>query len=104
MSAPSTVRLAAGSAPLSAPVSISSSRAIFAIPKSRTFVMTAPPAEISSRMLSGLRSRWMTPASWAAWTAEQTCRIRSAAALGGITPRSWISVASGRPATYSSTR
>ena len=37
---------------------------------------TGLPSWLSTRMLDGLRSRWMTPFWWACWTAEQTCTNR----------------------------
>ena len=43
-----------------------------AMPKSMTFAKGRPSVMLT-RMLRGLRSRWMTPLVWACCTASQTC-------------------------------
>ena len=53
-------------------------RTIFARPKSATF--TRPRR--SSRMFSGLMSRWTMPWSWANWSASQICGTMASASRG----------------------
>ncbi len=43
-----------------------------AMPKSITTGDGAPDSVVVTRMLEGLRSRWMMPFWWACWTAWQT--------------------------------
>ena len=47
-----------------------------ATPKSITFGMGLVPSCRVTRMLEGLRSRWMTPFWWACWMAWQICMNR----------------------------
>ena len=71
----------------------------FARPKSST--LTTPSGVIL--MFEGLRSRWMTPAPWAASSASAICRAMSSASGSRSGPRSTRSC-SVSPSTNSSTR
>ena len=70
----------------------------FASPKSNT--LTVPSSR--TLMLAGLRSRWITPASWAASSASAICFTIGSASSSGIGPSAIRSARVG-PSTNSST-
>ncbi len=87
---------------MTAPVAVRSPAAPErAIPKS---VRTAWPSRERTRMLPGLMSRWMTPWSWACWSASATEAMIGITSAAARAPRSAIRSARERPSMYSMTR
>ena len=67
------------------------------MPKSRTFTVSGIAASASRKMLSGLMSRWTTPARCAAPSAESTCAVMNATRSAGIGPSCSMRPASDSP-------
>ncbi len=75
-----------------------------AMPKSVSLVRSGVPSSAAQTItFAGFTSRWMTPASWIAWSEAASCPPSDAACRGSSGPRriSWARVS---PSTSSITR